>query len=763
MKLGARLPPRLALCLCGLGGLMGMNTARAQSMDAASPVGAAPLPAAAQAQSSTAPPATAQPLNAAPLPATAKLQNSAQPPAAAQSPTQSTAPSPATAQSLTQSTAQPPATAQSLNAAPAIYTKFVLPPPAPAYQDRVIAGGSLAPDISAGEADTSASQGLARSVQVDGVVSALSSSGAGSSNNLIENGIVAKSQWDTASYGAWSADVSVRTGGSNTGQTDEGQGGVFTLRQRGMPFDGGWVADNALGDVNFPDIGLARAQARFYLPTGAIQGLTTEWHGPSGLQVVAGGGVPGIYDGIEVPDFRTLGGSTATLGAQWSPAAQWTMGGQVIDAHDANFATGPVVDAALPASSAAGLLTAAWQDHGDRVQMNLMDGSASGTGNAIGAWVDGSITDGRVLQNAGLFRIDPAMTWGNQAISNDVQGGYYRLDYQTRRWLADIGIDEVRSVSSPGSNVTFLTADTRYQLSRDWGVGGVSNLSRADGTTSWSLEGYVDHANLWGTGRAQADFTAAPAGRDTTVTLDQAWSTPVGVRLSTSTSVERTHSVVLDGVPQDSTVLSIAAFGGGQFTARFGVEGNVRWSTAVLGRAAPGVSANVSMTYQLSAAWQILATYYDSQAGSWTPLTVISPLTPPVATAVPATEERGVFLTIRYKRSTGLHFAPLGGPPGAGSGEIAGVVYLDANNNGRCDAGEVGAPNVTVVLDGRFSVQTDAAGRFDFPAVATGRHVISVISDNVPLPWTLVGDGRTEVIVTTRDRTDLNLAAQRIR
>jgi len=67
------------------------------------------------------------------------------------------------------------------------------------------------------------------------------------------------------------------------------------------------------------------------------------------------------------------------------------------------------------------------------------------------------------------------------------------------------------------------------------------------------------------------------------------------------------------------------------------------------------------------------------------------------------------------------------------------MVYLDANYNGHYDAGEAGAPNVTVVLDGRFSVQTDATGRFDFPAVATGHHVISVVPDNLPLPWVLVG------------------------
>ncbi|HMA00575.1 MAG TPA: hypothetical protein VKP66_21735 [Steroidobacteraceae bacterium] len=633
----------------------------------------------------------------------------------------------------------------------------------PAYQDRVIGGGTLAPDISLGDGESSAAQGLAHSLQIDGVVSALHSGSSGSAANVMENGFVLRSQWETVSYGAWSLDASGRTGGSGLGPSEQGQGGVLTLRQRAMPFDGGWLADNALGDVNTPEVALARLQPRFYLPTGAVQGLSTEWRGPSGLQVVAGGGRPGVYDGIEVPDLRTLPGEIASLGAQWAPSEHWTVGGQLIGARDANLAVGPVIDGGTLQSSGTGLASAAWADRGARVQVNLVDGQVSGKGNAVGSWIDGTIVSGHWQQNAGLFRIDPNLTWGSQLISNDMQGGYYRLGYQDRRLLADVGIDEVRSVSGSGSNTTFATGDTRYQLSRDWGVGGVTNVSLTDGGTGWSLEGYVDRANGWGTGRAEANVAETPLGRDGALTLDQTWATSGSLRLSTSASVERINKSFLDGARQDSTVLGMAAFGGGQFTNRLGIEGNVRWAGAVQGRAAPGVSANVSMTYQVAQSWQVLATYYDSRSGSWTPITVISPLTPPIATLVPALQERGAFLTVRYHRASGLHFAPLGGPPGGGSGELAGIVYLDANDNGQCDAGELGAPNVTVVLDGRFSVQTDVRGRFQFPAVATGHHVIAVISDNLPLPWTLAGDGRLEVVVTTRDRTDLAIAARRER
>jgi hypothetical protein len=60
-------------------------------------------------------------------------------------------------------------------------------------------------------------------------------------------------------------------------------------------------------------------------------------------------------------------------------------------------------------------------------------------------------------------------------------------------------------------------------------------------------------------------------------------------------------------------------------------------------------------------------------------------------------------------------------------------------------------------------VQTDPNGRFVFPVVATGRHVITAIADNLPLPWSLINGGREEIEVATRDRTQIDIAAQRPR
>src|SRR3984893_14739193 len=74
---------------------------------------------------------------------------------------------------------------------------------APAYEDRLIGGGSLAPDISRGEETTSDTQGLARSLQLDGVVSSLSSHGAGLNSNVTGNGGIPRPQTGTCQHGGW--------------------------------------------------------------------------------------------------------------------------------------------------------------------------------------------------------------------------------------------------------------------------------------------------------------------------------------------------------------------------------------------------------------------------------------------------------------------------------------------------------------------------------------------------------------------------------
>jgi hypothetical protein len=659
-------------------------------------------------------------------------------------------------------------------AAPCYAESLTPAPPAAADQDHYISGGNLTPDISSGDYGTADGSGLTRSIRIDGVLSTISQEGPNAAPATQEAGAIVNAQWDTMSYGAWSADAAARTTGSSRPGVDNYGTGSFSLHQRGMPFDGGWQADNALGDINAPLTTLARNQPRFFLAQGPMEGFDTEWRGPSAVQFVAGIGEPGVYNGIKVPVFEPLGGSTATAGAQFAAAPQVMLGAEFATAHDVSlyFQPLPGAFAAVPSeriSSTTGLLQAAWQGAHSRAQLNLIDGTVDDNSNSIGAWLDASHSSGAVTQSYGAFRIDPNLAWGNQIITNDVQGGYYRVDYQSRRWLTEFDVEQADSVSGTGPNTTFVSGSARYQLTRDFGFGGVANLRRSEASTAWSAQGYVDNLNSWGTGRGQVDYATDPQTQDASLTLQQTWTMPAGARLATSAGLEHIQAnstssgSALANVDQGSSIARIAAYGGGDLTARLSLDGTIQWASAVQGRAAPSKSAAVTLGYQLSRHWSVLADYYENRVGSWTPLVVTSPLAPPTPTYIPSAGQRGFFLTVRFQAERGAHFVPLGGMPGSGSGRLTGVVYLDANENGRYDAGEAGAANVTVILDGRYSVRTDATGRFDFPAVAAGRHVLTIQTDNLPLPWSVTNEGPTEVTVSTRDRTEVNIGAMRLR
>ena len=57
--------------------------------------------------------------------------------------------------------------------------------------------------------------------------------------------------------------------------------------------------------------------------------------------------------------------------------------------------------------------------------------------------------------------------------------------------------------------------------------------------------------------------------------------------------------------------------------------------------------------------------------------------------------------------------------------------------------------NILVTLDGKFSMRTNATGGFEFPAVVSGAHTLTVLQDDLPLPWTLDSDRKIEAPVST--------------
>ncbi|HEY2629618.1 MAG TPA: carboxypeptidase-like regulatory domain-containing protein [Usitatibacter sp.] len=614
-------------------------------------------------------------------------------------------------------------------------------PAAPAYEDKLIDGGNLAP-LESGQGDFQYnSDGLARSWRVEGFGSYLDQGGV----KRHENGLVLSGRLDTLEYGAFSADATVRADGTTS---------VFSFWQRGLAFDGGWVANNGAGMLNTPAIDISRNQFRFYLPTFTTLGAQTEWLRHNGdLQLQASVGTPGLYDGLRVPGFSRIGGTIATLGAQLRIDKNVTVGVQLADAN--NVPTSTDTDIPTPKIDSRSMYAAMRIEEGSGwTQLNLLDSEINSSRHNLAAWFDREVRDGRYRWNYGLFSFDPNMVWGYTPINADLRGGYVRANYTSQQWTWSLGLDGVAPITDIGTRGWYSTGNVRYQVDHSTGVG--TSLTARTGSVPYSLAGslFVDETTRFGSSRVQLDLVDARNQlRSQNVTFDQAWPTQVGLRLSTSLSAGREIS-------PDSNVkrLSAAVFGGVDLTNRLSLEGNLRYSIDKDTARTTGVYANLALVWRIAQRWSLVATYYDNRSETAPFTSTLTPIIPVDLVAV-IPRDRAFFLNVRYEDHAGTPTAPLGGAPGTGAGTLVGYVYYDANDNGRHDANEQGAANLTVVLDGRFAARTDKDGRFEFPLLAAGPHNVTVVPDNLALPYAIPGEGKREVIIRTRETTTLDIAA----
>ncbi|MDX1697934.1 MAG: SdrD B-like domain-containing protein, partial [Thiohalobacterales bacterium] len=116
--------------------------------------------------------------------------------------------------------------------------------------------------------------------------------------------------------------------------------------------------------------------------------------------------------------------------------------------------------------------------------------------------------------------------------------------------------------------------------------------------------------------------------------------------------------------------------------------------------------------------------------------------------------EKTLLLSIRHARATGRPFERFGSDSGAkGYGVIEGVVFYDDNHDGMRQASEKPAAGVYVYLDGRYAQTTDRDGRYEFTPVFAGEHTISIMLEDIPLPWGLDDESPRRVNVDVRGRT----------
>lgn len=619
----------------------------------------------------------------------------------------------------------------------------------PAYQDRLIDGGNLPADTSVGLESQRNTDGWPRAFRVQATTSRVTRNDV----NSDESGVQLGGMLDTPNYGALSLEANLRT---SAGRSDS-SGNLLSLHQIGLPMNGGWVVNNSLGATNAPAVDLARSQYRFFVPVILSNGATTEWRNPTqGLQVHASFGQPGVLTGIYVPTFEDLGGRQASAGVQWGNVDGWSAALQATDVQDVRFGIGQP-SAAPDISSQSWFGAVGWGTPGLHVQLNLVESTVDDQSGQVGAWLDAAIRQGRLQHNFGAFHLEPGLVWGNLSLTSNLEGGYYRAAFQNRQWTLDGGVDYVNPVSGGSDSTIFGTGYGRYQVSSRLGMGGGMNV-RQGGTDAWSAFGFVDNVNRLGIGRAQLEYATDDFRDNSQLTLIQTWNTPPGTRLGNSVFLGREQ--IADA---SANRIGIAMNGGGDIRSNLAFDVDARWDTSDGQSSYDNVLASAALNWAFATGWTMSGNYYLSRNSWRTPFEVTSPIPGLPSGVDQRSDDEGFFVSVRYQWQAGSRTSTIGGGSGRGSGSVGGVLFLDENDNGRFDAGEVGAPNVVVLLNGRFAARTNTQGRFEFPAVAAGTHVLTVVQDNLPLPWTVPADGKTSISVGVRDQTFVTLAARRLR
>jgi hypothetical protein len=585
------------------------------------------------------------------------------------------------------------------------------------------------------------------------------------SNNVTTSGtgLALRSTLDTPNYGSFSVDGQI---GTSQRATNASPGNTrttaFTLTQLGMPLANGWSMNNALGIVAPTQISLARQQPRIGLPSRALEGATTEFLSPNGITLNASAGRIGQLDGYPSASFRPTDGNYASAGGQF----RLPLGNGVsTTAINTTFVRGARDELGLFANSD---ITTKSDFNGLFVAQRFQQGELALQGNAIrssgttnvgnakentsGYWFDATLEQQRTRHSGGLFYLDPGLNWGGLAMNNDVQGGYYRFAYQTLRLSTDLSVEALRPVRGTAASGAFASGTLRYQLSRDVSVGGGATLREFDGR-GWQTYGYLQSKNRLGTGRTQLDVTENTTGeRSQSIAFDQTFHEQDGLRLSTTLSLSNQTSATVK-----RRVVSLSIAGGAEIFDNVTLDGNVQSRATISGPKDDALFLTLGLTSRFARDWSLSGNAIIGR-GRYDTGIILDPLAPPsLVTTRP--NQRSFLVTLRYEDRAGTIVAPIGGRVGSGGAEVSGIIFLDANTNGIADANEAGAANLFVLLDGRFSARTDAQGHFSFPFVGAGTHTLSVVTDNLPLPWLMNNDGLTRINVMPRETLRVNIGA----
>ncbi len=539
----------------------------------------------------------------------------------------------------------------------------------------------------------------------------------------------------------------------------------LTLRNFGLPLTPHVLMDSAVGDIYSEVTQVLARTYRLSLGTSVVRGASARVSGAE-FEVRAGTGLRGMLAGSPYPGFERTPGSLSWAGTTVKLSPELSAGIQVDHASSVQmagvFMPQPDEDVTSVASSVAYRgPDAALQPKARLIHLHSRPGGAPAGGerDAQGLFLEGSANIGGYLHEGGAYATDGNLRFGDYLLTTTgTHGAYWRVDTSTSRasWSAGVDYDrqEGNTFSSfPDSRRVALTGSGQYRLGRWDAVGGLAHLvftRYADsGPMASALAGTQRSVNAnayyqtrfqdWAPTRLRVSVyrNERLVANDVPATgeefaWEQEWVQGADDDLQRS-ELTSTLAVARDRSAGRRDVTPTAGvnfrvwpqpdwFVGGtlRYTAR---DGNLYTSR--------GFSGTLTSEKQVSQGW------YVGVSASLNQAVVRLPVAGLASPEVVRSNDKSVQVHVRWEDSAGQTAQGLGvrEPGAAGAGSIAGIVFLDADQDGRQSLNELGAAGVEVVLDGLFRVVTDRLGRFDFPLVATGRHQLSLTPETVPLPW----------------------------
>lgn len=432
----------------------------------------------------------------------------------------------------------------------------------------------------------------------------------------------------------------------------------------------------------------------------------------------------------------------------WTVAEQHERGRNILSAA-------PLVP--VPGDAQASLLALRHQSGDLYVQGHLFRSQNEGrASDAQGYWLDTDWREGPRQHGVSLYRLDPGLNWAGLAMPSDVQGITLRSQWRSRQWSADGSYDLLKSVSGRTGDGHYVSGGVRRRLDRSQQISAGFSVRHFDGH-AWTGYGDWRLQNDWGSSGLRLTLTGGSRRQDPVrkITWDQEWLVPQGWALSSSLGLGR-YASNDDGTPGDSAGSAALSF-----TIPVSSMSSLRGSLGTERRS----NGQRSHSMNLGGQWRLHRNWsaeinLTRHVGQYPVGPSLDPLAPVINDPL-TSSSRSLYLVLRYDIQAGSRSVPLGGRPTEGGGTIEGIVYFDANRSGTQDASESGAPGVTVYLDNRYAVRTDARGRFQFPFVASGPRTVSVRNETLPLPWGVVGDGQSTVEVNLRETSQLSIPVQR--